>query len=148
MSKLDKAILKASKNYLERIGDKIRKRELEVAMKAGIDNAIYQYPLKQHRPHSNYRRTGNLKKSVRYTRFAPGPANPTLKIKIVVSNRILKGLSNPLSKGRGYAGYTAYGSNYGSKGPNNTVMGLGWMPFSREHIIRFIAKDALKNGVF
>lgn len=146
MNPLEKVLQEASRKVLENINRKLRKEEMMAAFKKGMDNAIYNYPLKQYKPLSRYRRTGNLKKAVRFTKFLPGPASPKLRAKVYLDDAILARLYNPMSKDRMYGRYTYRGTNTGDKA-NHTAKGLGWYPFAKQNIINFILKDVLSQGI-
>ena len=146
MDNIEKVVQSLASKVLSNMDKKLKREEVIAAFKKGMDNAIYNYPLKQYKPLSRYRRTGNLKKAVRFSRYLPGPANPNLRASVYLDDNILAKLYNPMSKNRGYGKYTAGGINTSGRA-NNTVLGLGWFPFSKKNIADFILKDIVKQGI-
>jgi hypothetical protein len=116
----------------------INKQEIVDLFKQGMNNAIYNYPSKQFK--LSYVRTGNLKKAVRFKRDLPGLSGTTLSFSVYVDGGILARLPNPQSKNRDYSKYTGFA-------PNNTVMSLGWYPFSKELMLNFILTDIISRGI-
>lgn len=116
---------------------KIKGRQIVSAFKAGMDNAIYNHPAGKF-----YRRTGNLKKAVRFKKsIERASGEVSVNLKVFVNEDILSRLPNKKGQGGNYNPYVIFS-------PTNTVGKVGYMPFAKQQVNDFILTDMIKQGIF